>query len=209
MKLRDPVVTAYALCNCLGRTTEEAIAALAAGHSGLASPPMPLPFETVCGAAPGGLPSLPDAWSAYDTRQARIALLTLDQIRGPVAAAVGRWGPARVALVMATSTGGIAVSEDAYDAVRDTGRRPASYDLERQHNFFAFVELLRAETGIAGPATVVSTACSSSDMPSGTLSGVCSYIGFEPRAPTSTRNASTHRNSLAAFFSPMGISFPI
>ncbi len=161
-KSRDPVVTAYALCNCLGRTTEEAVAALAAGRSGLAQPPLPLPFDTVCGTVGGELPGLPAAWSAYDTRQARIALATLDQVRAPVAAALGRWGPERVALVMATSTGGIAVSEDAYDAVRDTGRRPASYDLERQHNFFAFVELLRAETGIAGPATVVSTACSSS-----------------------------------------------
>ncbi len=159
---RDPGVTAYALCNGLGRTTEEVIASLAAGRHGLAPPSLPLQFETVCGAVGGSLPGLPEAWAAYDTRQSRIARLTLDQIRDPVASAVRRWGPERVAMVMATSTGGIAVSEDAYDAVRDTGRRPTGYDLERQHSFFAFAEYLRAETGIAGPASVVSTACSSS-----------------------------------------------
>ena len=162
MSTSDPVVTAYALCNCLGRSTEEAVAALAAGWTGLGPPPISLSFETVCGAVKGRLPGLPEAWSGYDTRQARVALQTVEQIRGPVASAVRRWGPERVALVMATSTGGIAVSEDAYDAVRDTGRLPAGYDLERQHSFFAFTHFLRAETGIAGPATVVSTACSSS-----------------------------------------------
>ena len=162
MKSNDPAVTAYAVCNGLGRTTEQVVASLAAGRSGLVPPPMPLPFETVCGAVEDELPSLPEAWSLHDTRQARIAFQTLEQIRGPVASAVRRWGADRVALVMATSTGGIAVSEDAFDAFKTSGRTPAGYDLERQHSFFAFVDFLRAQTGIGGPATVVSTACSSS-----------------------------------------------
>ena len=65
-------------------------------------------------------------------------------------------------LVIATSTGGIAVTETAYEQFRKSGQVPDGYDYERQHTFFAFVRLLKRMTGAAGPAYVVSTACSSS-----------------------------------------------
>lgn len=155
-------ITAYSLCNCLGLTTREVIASLARSSTGLGPPPFPLPFETVCGVVRGELPELPAKFSAYDTHQARIALHTLEEIRAPLAAASHRWGNDRLAIVMGTSTGGIAVSEKAYDTHKKSGRLPQGYDYERQHTFFAFTELLRFVTGARGPAYVVSTACSSS-----------------------------------------------
>ncbi len=155
-------ITAYSLCNGLGQTTEEVVCTLAASRTGLGPPPFEMPFETVCGLVPGDLPPLPARLSAYDVRQARIALLTLEPMRDPVAAARRRWGADRLAIVMSTSTGGIAVSEEAYDAYKRDGRLPEGYEYERQHTFFAFAELLRGETGARGPAYVVSTACSSS-----------------------------------------------
>lgn len=155
-------ITAYSLCNCLGLTTREVIASLAVSSTGLGPPPFPLPFETVCGSVRGELPELPAKFSAYDTHQARIALHTLEEIRAPLAAATRRWGTDRLAIVMGTSTGGIAVSEEAYDTHKKSGRLPQGYDYERQHTFFAFTELLRFVTGARGPAYVVSTACSSS-----------------------------------------------
>jgi 3-oxoacyl-[acyl-carrier-protein] synthase-1 len=155
-------ITAYSLCNCLGRTTAQVIDSLSESRTGLGPPPFSLPFETVCGAVRGELPKLPAQHSAYDAHQARIALQTFEEIRGPLAAAARRWGPDRIGIVMATSTGGIAVSEEAYDTLKKSGRLPAGYDYERQHTFFAFTDLLRAVSGAKGPAYVVSTACSSS-----------------------------------------------
>ncbi len=155
-------ITGYSLCNGLGRTTEEVIASLAASRSGLGPPPFPLPFETVCGTVPGELAAPPAEFSGYDSRQMRIALQTLAGIRAPLAEALRRWGADRFGIVLATSTGGIAVSEDAYAYYKKNGRLPVAYDYQRQHTFFAFVELLRTLIGANGPAYVVSTACSSS-----------------------------------------------
>lgn len=155
-------ITAYSMLNGMGQTTGEILAALAASRTGLRSPPMPLTFETVCGAVSDDLPPPPAEFSVYDTRQARIAFHTLEMIRSPVAGAIRRWGADRVGIVMATSTGGIAVSEEAYDAYKRDGCLPEGYDYLRQHTFFAFTDMLRAVIGARGPAYVVSTACSSS-----------------------------------------------
>jgi len=160
--LDDVAVTAYSLCNCLGRTTKDVIESLSASRTGLGPPPFPLPFETVCGAVTGELPAPPPGFAAYDCRQARIALHTLEELRAPLAFALSRWGGDRLAIVMATSTGGIAESEEAYDAYKKVGRLPAGYDYDRQHTFSAFAELLRGVVGSTGPVYVVSTACSSS-----------------------------------------------
>lgn len=159
---RSPAITAYALCNCLGATTGEVVASLARSQTGLRPPPFSLAFETVCGEVRSHLEAPPAPLSSYDCRQARIALRTLAQIRNPLDRAIRRWGADRIAVVMATSTGGIAGSEDAYDEYKRTARLPVNYDYTRQHTFFAFTQLVRTVTGVTGPAYVISTACSSS-----------------------------------------------
>jgi len=155
-------ITGYAVCNCLGRTTERFTESLAKSETGLGAPPVQLPFETVCGVVPGELEPIAPEYAVYDTRQSRIALETLRQIRPVLDAAVSRWGNDRVGMVLATSTGGIEVSERAHEAFRDHGKVPDGYDIEKQHSFFAFTRLMKLVTGVTGPAFVVSTACSSS-----------------------------------------------
>ena len=159
---RAPVITAYATCNGLGRTTSEVIDTLSASQAGLAPCPIEVPFETVCGFLHGDLAAPPDPHSAWDTRILRIALHGLQEMRAPVAAAIERWGADRVALVLATSTGGIAATEAAYFQWLATGALPASYDYQRQHPFYAFTQPVKAVAGIGGPALLISTACSSS-----------------------------------------------
>lgn len=161
-RLGGVAITGYSLCNCLGRSTEEVVESLSASRSGLGVPPFDLPFETVCGTVSGELTPPTSEFRVYDTRQMRIALQTFEQIREPVAAAVRRWGADRLGIVLATSTGGIAVSEDAYASYKKHGRLPEGYDYQNQHTFFAFADLLRSLIGASGPAYVVSTACSSS-----------------------------------------------
>jgi 3-oxoacyl-[acyl-carrier-protein] synthase-1 len=155
-------ITAYAVCNALGATTREVRDALLNGRGGLGPSPLPLPFETMVGAVHGELPPPPPSLSAFDSRQARIALLLLDEIRPALDSAIRRSGADRVAIVLGTSTGGIAETERALVHHRTTGTLPTGYDYERQHSFFAFAELLRQTCGARGPAFVVSTACSSS-----------------------------------------------
>jgi 3-oxoacyl-[acyl-carrier-protein] synthase-1 len=79
-----------------------------------------------------------------------------------VTAAVARRGADRVAVVAATSTGGILESEYAYRHHLRTGRLPERFDLDRQHAFHGLVEIVRRVTGAEGPGYVISTACSSS-----------------------------------------------
>ncbi len=87
-------ITAYSLCSSLGLSTAELIESLSESRPGLGSPPPLLPFEPVGGAVnvdpPGHL-------TEYDTRQARIALRTFEQIREPVTNAEGRYDPRGIA----------------------------------------------------------------------------------------------------------------
>jgi 3-oxoacyl-[acyl-carrier-protein] synthase-1 len=160
---RRPVAcTSHSLCNALGVDSTQVIERLYRGESGLRPPSQALPFETVCGEVAGRLPPLPPALAAYDSRLARLALALIEPMRGAIDAAVRRWGAARVAIVLGTSTGGLAETEAAHRAILAGRGLPASYSLERTHALSAATDLLAAVLGIEGLRFVVSTACSSS-----------------------------------------------
>lgn len=155
-------VTAYSLCNALGGSTAEVISALAAGRSGIGTPRLDLPFETLTGNVDAALPPPPQALSSYDTRLTRMALLAYDGMAPAVEAAVRRWGADRVAVIMGTSTGGIEGTEAAYAEDREGRGIPPRFDFDHQHPFHAFADALASFAGVTGPRYVISTACSSS-----------------------------------------------
>jgi len=155
-------VTAFSLCNALGTTTAEVLANLRAGSSGLRPANLDLPFETWCGAVRDVLEPVPARLLAYDTRQVRLGLRVLEELRPQIERAARRWGKDRVALVLGTSTGGIEETERAYNGWRRTGSVPKGFDWDRKHSMSALLEVFRSETGLRGPGYVVSTACSSS-----------------------------------------------
>jgi len=155
-------LTAWSAVSGLGAGVEATVERLREGRHALVPCPVEVPFETVCGVLPEALPAPPASCSAHDTRLARAALLGYEGVAGEVARAVGRWGADRVALIVSTSTGGIAKTERAYFAYRDAGSLPGDYDYDAQHPFDAFTDVLAAVSGISGPRYVVSTACSSS-----------------------------------------------
>lgn len=103
--------------------------------------------------------------SVFDCRNNRLAWLALQQdgFADAVRQAIERVGPSRVGVFLGTSTSGILTSEQAYRR-RDpkTGAMPADFSYRRTHNSFSLGEFVRTFFGITGPATVVSTACSSS-----------------------------------------------
>jgi 3-oxoacyl-[acyl-carrier-protein] synthase-1 len=155
-------VTAYSAVNSLGTSTAEIVRRLREGRSGIGSCPLPVPFEAPSGALASPAPPLPAALGSYESPTARLAAAALDEIRVPLNRALARHGAEHVALVVGTTTAGLARTEEAHAHLMRTGVLPASYDVHEQHSFGGLLEVLLQLTGIRGPAFVVSTACSAS-----------------------------------------------
>jgi 3-oxoacyl-[acyl-carrier-protein] synthase-1 len=121
------------------------------------SPGRPLPLGRVDAALPdlGHLP-LP-----LRSRNNQLALAALAQIRPAVDAAIGRYGAARVGVVVGTSTSGVAATEAAVAAQQASGALPDDFHYGQQE-MGSPAALLARELGIGGPAYVHSSACSSS-----------------------------------------------
>lgn len=161
-QIRPLPITGVALCNALGNDVRSVSAALRSGRSGLGANPVPVPFETAVGALDLALPSLPPGLSGWETRSAQIAAHLLSELAPVIDNLRARWRPERVAVLLGTSTAGADATEAAYKHYVDTGALPQEYDLWRHHTYGAILHVVRGLTGAAGPAWVVSTACTSS-----------------------------------------------
>ncbi|HMR32224.1 MAG TPA: beta-ketoacyl-[acyl-carrier-protein] synthase family protein [Geminicoccaceae bacterium] len=157
-------LSACTAASALGVGKAATLAALRAGRSGL-RPYADRGLATWAGRVDGlEEVRLPAGLEGFDCRNNRLAALGLaaDGFAGAARAAAGRWGPERVAVVLGTSTSGIASAEDAYRR-RDpaTGRLPADFDYRRTQDLQALAVFVRAALGLRGPASVLSTACTS------------------------------------------------
>jgi 3-oxoacyl-[acyl-carrier-protein] synthase-1 len=123
-----------------------------------------LPFETVVGEIASPLPDIRPSLRDYACRNARVALKALNQggFRAIVEQAMGRYGAARLGIVLGTSTSGIYDSETAYAYFLAHGQMPADFHFMQRHIAQATAEFLRHELGAQGPCYAISTACSSS-----------------------------------------------
>ena len=140
--MRPLVVSALSIVSAIGRGKAETVAALRKRQSGL----RPCDFlDATSGGYIGrvvGLEShrLPAEFARFECRNNQLADLALgtDGFADQVARARERYGPARIAVVLGTSTSGVLASEEAYrerDAV--SGSLPAGYDFEHTHDFFS------------------------------------------------------------------------
>jgi 3-oxoacyl-[acyl-carrier-protein] synthase-1 len=161
------IVTRYTGVNCLGRGVDAWWRALRERGSGLAACDFEdAALDTYIGRVAGVEDvRLPDGLAAFDCRNNRLAWLGLDAdgFRDAALAARTRYGPDRIAVVMGTSTSGVLSTERAYQC-RDpaTGALPADFRFAETQSTFSLAAFVRAALGLAGPAHVVSTACSSS-----------------------------------------------
>ena len=107
---------------------------------------------------------LPAEMPAWDSRNNRLAWMALQDasFRDAVAAATGRYGPHRVAMVLGTSTSGIRNTEMAYRSRRTNGVWPPEFDYRKQHSLDSTARFSAQLLGLRGPAIALSTACSSS-----------------------------------------------
>ena len=151
---------------CLGAGLDAQRQALQQLRSGLA----PCDFDIVelptwTGAVAGvDAVQLPQPLRACDCRNNRLAELALQQdgFADAVQAAIARFGPSRIGVFLGTSTSGILQTEQAYRALDAQGALPPSYHYALTHNTFSLAAYVRARFGLSGPASVVSSACSSS-----------------------------------------------
>jgi 3-oxoacyl-[acyl-carrier-protein] synthase-1 len=155
-------VTAYTATCAAGRGTAALAHALETRRSGLV--PNTLSELPCFVGRVAGLEEAPltDTDAVWDSRNHRLAHagLAQDGFRARVAAAVERYGAARVALVLGTSTSSIGETERAYRDAGSSGTFPrADSRVHNPHSLGAFVQ---RELGLAGPCLSIATACSSS-----------------------------------------------
>jgi len=106
------------------------------------------------------LPSLPEKWLRYECRNNRLLAAAITQIRAPLERAIERHGTGRLAVVIGTSTSGIAAGEQAIAEKTKTGEFPRGFDYVQQE-IGATAPFAARLVGALGPTYTVSTACTS------------------------------------------------
>ncbi|MFO1381748.1 MAG: beta-ketoacyl-[acyl-carrier-protein] synthase family protein [Chitinivorax sp.] len=160
-------LTAYTLTSALGAGIAPHLDALRSKRSGIVRKLWETLEQPMCIGEVAGVDDLPVRadLQRYDCRNNRLAQLGLEQdgFAEAARAAIARYGAERVGVFMGTSTSGILSSEVAYRH-RDpaTGKLPADHHYRETHNAYSVADFVRSYLHVEGPATVVSTACSSS-----------------------------------------------
>ena len=112
------------------------------------------------GRVAGPLPAPSEALAAFDSRTARLILAALEEIRAEVEHEIARHGPARIGVVLGTSTSGIEASERAMAIHLREGALPPWFQYPCQEMGRPALFLAQS-LGLRGPAITVSTACTS------------------------------------------------
>lgn len=120
--------------------------------------------EAVYGTVDAALVPIPPALAAHDSRNNRLLLTALAQIRPAVDAAIAGLGADRIAVVLGTSTSGADEADRYASHVIGQSADPAieaTYHYEQQEMGDP-ARFLGAYLGLRGPTYTIATACSSS-----------------------------------------------
>lgn len=160
------LVSHFTATSCLGRGLDALGDALRQGRGGL----VPCRFEratldTWVGEVAGvdAVPVRADL-ADFDCRNSRLAQMafTADGFDAAVRAAATRYGAARIGVFVGTSTAGILETELAYrQRDGETGALPAGFRYAQTHNPWSAAAFVRTYFDLQGPATTISSACSS------------------------------------------------
>lgn len=114
--------------------------------------------QVYVGAVEGNLPSVPPQCA---TRNSQLMFAALAEIRDDIEKAARRYGRERIAVILGTSTSGVAEGEVAF-ALHHAGHGwPAGFHY-RQQELGALAAFVAETLDILGPAYTIATACSSS-----------------------------------------------
>ncbi len=158
-------ISAFTATSAVGAGKERMRAAVAESRSGLRPNDFGAdPLPTWIGRVDGLDAPLPASLSRWDCRNNRLAWLGLnaDGFLDAAADARRRFGAARVAVVLGTSTSSIGATEDAYRVLDAEGRFPAELRNRLVHTPHSLANFVQDALALAGPCLTVSTACSSS-----------------------------------------------
>jgi 3-oxoacyl-[acyl-carrier-protein] synthase I len=157
----------FTLTTCLGNGRAANWLAIAQQRTGLAA----CRFETVnlptfIGEVAGvDQVKMPKKMAIHHCRNNQLALLGLQQdgFAEAVSGAIDRYGAHRVGVYLGTSTAGILSTELAYrERVGSQASLPSWFAYAQSHNTYSVAGFVREYFDLAGPAVVVSSACSSS-----------------------------------------------
>ncbi|SDC50535.1 beta-ketoacyl-[acyl-carrier-protein] synthase family protein [Paraburkholderia lycopersici] len=164
--MKPLILSHFTATSCLGRGLDATLDALRGKRGGLARCDFErAELDTWIGAVEGveDLPMRADL-ADYACRNNRLAQLgfTQDGFAGHVEAAIARYGAGRVGVFVGTSTSGILETEHAYRR-RDaqSGALAPGFHYAQTHNPYSLAAFVRAYFGLRGPATSISSACSS------------------------------------------------
>lgn len=113
------------------------------------------------GAVDAELPELTDRPLEFQTRNNQLAAHALEQLREPVTELKKQYGAQRIAVIVGTSTSGIAQGEQAMKTQQRDGLFPSEYHYQQQE-MDNLAQFIQSELGLEGVAFTLSTACSSS-----------------------------------------------
>ena len=160
-------LTSFTATSAVGRGLDATLASLRAQRSGL----VPCSFESVsldtCVGEVADLDEvrLPAELAEFDCRNNRLAWLAMaqDGFAAAVARCAARYRKHRIGVFLGTSTSGILETEIAYRH-RDprSGALPQDFRYRGAHNTFSLAAFTQRALTLAGPAAVISCACSSS-----------------------------------------------
>ncbi|WP_010322053.1 beta-ketoacyl-[acyl-carrier-protein] synthase family protein [Marinobacterium stanieri] len=154
-------LNAMAMVSAMGDCPQAAYRQLTAGAPALSVSHSFSPEDTLpLGLFTGELPVIQLPECHWHSRNNQMALLALEQIRPQAEAAIARFKPHRIGVVVGTSTSGISDSETDLKQRVNTGELPPEFDY-RQQEMGAAASYLAAELGVSGPVFAISTACSS------------------------------------------------
>lgn len=159
-------VSAYTITSALGQGLDSHLAALSNGRGGLrennfSSAPLACWIGRVDGVEDAVLPAAHAAWECRNNSLAWLGLHQ-DQFLERALDARQRYGAARVALVLGTSTASIGATEEAYRRLDENGHMRPEYRRSLIHAPHSLAGFVAEALGLEGPCLTVSTACSSS-----------------------------------------------
>jgi 3-oxoacyl-[acyl-carrier-protein] synthase I len=159
-------ITAFSVASAAGTGVVELASALHGSRSGLrpndfTDVPLPTFIGRVAGLEQIKLPPFLADWDCRNNRLAWMAL-QCDGFFSRALAARDRYGAARVALVLGTSTSSIGATEEAYRRLLPDGQYPADLRRPIVHTPHSLGDFVRSALGLEGIAVTVGTACSSS-----------------------------------------------
>ncbi len=115
----------------------------------------------VAGVVGDPLLDVPPELNVFDCRNNQLLITAVEQLRACIETARSKYGSERIAVILGTSTSGIAAAEAAFDSMARTGELPPGYNYQQQEMGTA-AEFLARYLQLGGPRYTISTACSSS-----------------------------------------------